>query len=103
MLKFSIRESGEPAVVSPIGRAAIAAEARREFACRRARKFLREYSAVVQPGLKVTRRCFDNQRRHEAGIFHPLKSIDFQIIDKSQGVKDTGFTPALIIETSALA
>src|SRR5439155_11511558 len=45
-----------------------------------------KYSTVIQPRLKIHRRRFDDQGGREAGFFHSLKSIDFQIIDQRERV-----------------
>src|SRR5204862_7062452 len=83
---FTVRKTTKPAEVPPIGRTRIAAELFGESTRNGGRGFFGKDSSVIQPGLKVLRRRFENERRRESGVFKARQSLGSEIIDQREGM-----------------
>ena len=86
MLLFLIGETGEPSEVSPVRRFRVALESTGQRTGNRRSDILGQAFTVVEPGLKIPGRRFDDRGGLETLGLHPVNCRLRQVVDQTQVV-----------------
>ena len=84
MFLFPISETRKSSEVSPVRRPGITSELFGERTSCGRREVFRKHLPMIEPGLKIARGSFHDQRRAETGVVHSSQSIRSEIVDQSQ-------------------